>query len=46
MGFSDILREAYQVRHEGYLHSIRESGMELNQTLDKIIDISKIGQVN
>ncbi|MEC7183223.1 MAG: histidine kinase dimerization/phospho-acceptor domain-containing protein, partial [Bdellovibrionota bacterium] len=43
IGFSEILKTAYHSEAQrDYLQSISESGIELSQTLDKIIDISKI----
>ena len=43
IGFSEILKTAYNSEAQrDYLQSISESGVELNQTLDKIIDISRI----
>ncbi|MDC0254828.1 sensor histidine kinase [Bacteriovoracales bacterium] len=43
MGFTDILKSAYHTEaQKDYLQSISESGVELNKTLDKILDLSKI----
>ena len=43
MGFTDILKRAYHTEaQKDYLQSISESGVELNKTLDKILDLSKI----